>query len=169
MSENYTRKPNTKCSICDKLVYKRPSQIKRGVERIFCSMACYGVSCRKEIPCVVCEKLILSGKNRRTCSRSCANINRAGIRYKINSPRDKAKSQKTLKIRLLSTRERKCERCSYENYHILQVHHKDRNRNNNSINNLELICPNCHCEEHYGQKAIQGVLLTKSGMGVGVV
>jgi hypothetical protein len=147
--EKYKRKPNAKCSICNKLIYKRPSQIKRGAKRIFCSMNCYGVSCRKEIPCTVCGKLILSGINRKTCSRNCANKNRTGIQYKINSPRDKARSQKALKIRLLSDRGEKCEHCSYDRREILQVHHKDRNRKNNNLDNLELICPNCHYEEHY--------------------
>ncbi|MBI3573571.1 hypothetical protein HY090_00790 [Candidatus Kaiserbacteria bacterium] len=33
------------------------------------------------------------------------------------------------------------------------MHHKDRNRNNNSLGNLELICPNCHYEEHYLEKS----------------
>lgn len=43
----------------------------------------------------------------------------------------------------------KCERCGYDKYiKILGVHHIDRNRNNNSIQNLEVLCPNCHSEEH---------------------
>jgi len=29
------------------------------------------------------------------------------------------------------------------------VHHKDRNRENNEIENLELLCPNCHSEDHF--------------------
>lgn len=43
-----------------------------------------------------------------------------------------------------------CERCGYNKItQILEVHHKDRNRNNNNILNLEILCPNCHDEEHY--------------------
>lgn len=39
-----------------------------------------------------------------------------------------------------------CERCgSDEN---LLVHHKDRNRRNNSLDNLEKLCKRCHQEEH---------------------
>lgn len=42
-----------------------------------------------------------------------------------------------------------CERCSYnENIQILGVHHKDRNRKNNDLSNLEVLCPNCHSLEH---------------------
>jgi len=149
----YKRNPNTKCTICLKDIYKRPSQIERSNGRIFCSNACYGISCRKEIPCLVCGKLILSGINTKTCSRGCANKHRTGIQYKINSPRDKVKSQKALKVRLLETRGKVCERCKYDKYEILQVHHIDRNRSNNNLSNLELICPNCHYEEHHSRRS----------------
>ena len=149
MAELYKRNPNTTCLICGEPIYKRPHEIQRNKKRVFCSMACYGISCRKESPCVICGKLILSGLNKKTCSRSCANKHRTGIKYKINRPRDKVISQRALKIRLLENRGQNCERCDYSKCEILQVHHKDRDRSNNNINNLELICPNCHFEEHY--------------------
>jgi hypothetical protein len=42
-----------------------------------------------------------------------------------------------------------CVRCGYsEHPEILGVHHKDRNRKNNDLNNLEILCPNCHSLEH---------------------
>ena len=151
MVELYKRNPNTSCIICKKAIYRRPAEIKSG--QVFCSINCYGISQRKEIPCVVCGKLILSGLNKKTCNRSCANINRAGIKYKIGSPRDKVKSQQALKIRLLKERGVICERCGYSKLEILQVHHKDKNRLNNNLNNLELICPNCHYEEHFLEKS----------------
>jgi hypothetical protein len=147
---NYKRNPNTNCLICHKPSYKRPVEIQRNNGRVYCSVGCYGISCRKENPCIVCGKLILAGANKKTCSRACANKHRTGIQYKINQPRDKVKSQRMLKVRLLDQRGKSCERCTYDKYKILVVHHKDRNRNNNDLTNLELICPNCHAEEHYG-------------------
>jgi len=152
--ELYKRNPNTVCTICKKPIYKRPSTIKNNKEGLFCGQSCYGISCRKEEPCVICGKLILAGLNKRTCSRSCANINRTGIRYHIGRPRDKVKSQQALKIRLLEQKGKVCERCSYDKYEILQVHHKDRDRKNSDLSNLELICPNCHCEEHFLKKVV---------------
>jgi hypothetical protein len=153
MAEEYKRNPNTKCVICDKDIYRRPSQIENGDRQVYCSQTCFGISCRREIPCIVCGKMILAGANKKSCSRSCANKHRAGIKYNINRPGDKVKHQQDLKIRLLKYRGRNCERCNYSKYEILQVHHKDRNRKNNDMNNLELICPNCHCEEHYLEKS----------------
>jgi predicted nucleic acid-binding Zn ribbon protein len=151
--EAYKRKPNTCCVICKKAIYRRPSEIQINNGRVFCSQNCYGISSRKEKPCSVCGKLILSGLNKKTCNRSCANIQRAGIKYHMGSPKDKVKSQQALKIRLLKGRGRKCERCYYDKYEILQVHHKDRDRNNNNLSNLALICPNCHYEEHFLEKS----------------
>ena len=92
------------------------------------------------------------------------NIGR-GIKYKINRPKDKVKSQQALKIRLLEIKGRKCERCSYNKYEILQVHHKNKDRNDNNIDNLELICPNCHFEEHYLEKSWLKDIIKKGGVG----
>lgn len=153
MPEQYKRTPNIDCAICAKSIYRRPSEIKAKGGRVFCGLVCYGVSQRKEKPCSICGKLILSGLNKKTCSRSCANIQRTGIKYHLGSPRSKVKSQQALKLRLLKARGQKCERCEYTKYEILQVHHKDKDKKNNNLSNLLLICPNCHYEEHFLEKS----------------
>lgn len=159
MPEKYTRNPNAKCVICAKAIYKRPADLQRNKGKAFCSMACYGISCRKESPCVVCGNPVLSGLHRITCSRSCSNTHRKGIQYKINRPRDKVVSQRALKVRLIQASGSQCGRCSYNKVEILHVHHKDRNRENNNLDNLELICPNCHFEEHYLEKSwLKGII-----------
>lgn len=44
-----------------------------------------------------------------------------------------------------------CQRCGYsKNIAAIHVHHVDRNRNNNDLNNLEVLCANCHAIEHWG-------------------
>lgn len=153
MPEQYTRKPNIKCFECRKPIYRRPVQITKSKGRLFCSPLCYGKSLRKEKPCIVCGKLILAQFNKKTCSRACANKNRTQIQYKIGRPKDKNVLIRSLKIRLLAIRGAMCERCGYNKKEILHVHHKDRNRKNNKLTNLELICPNCHYEEHYLEKS----------------
>ena len=166
MAEKYKRNPNTSCAICAKAIYKRPVDLQRSKGRAFCSMACYGISCRKESPCVVCGRPVLSGLNKITCSRSCSNAHRTGIQYKLNRPRDKVSSQRALKVRLIGARGSQCGRCGYGKVEILHVHHKDRNRENNSLDNLELICPNCHFEEHYLEKSwLKRVPVNDGGVG----
>jgi len=149
--ELYKRKPNTKCSTCGKPIYRRPLELQRGP--VFCTSLCYGKANRKERPCVICNNPILARANKKTCSRVCANKNRAGIKYGTKRPYDKVKNERTLKLRILELRGGKCERCGYSKKQILHVHHKDRNHSNNNPQNLELICPNCHYEEHYLEKS----------------
>lgn len=153
MAEEYKRNPNTKCIICKSPIYRRPSEIDKNNGQVFCSMKCYGLFCRKEIPCAICGKLMLSSLNKKTCSRSCSNKYRAGIKYKIGRPRDKARTFRVLKLRLMEERGKNCERCGYNKYEILQVHHKNRKRVDNTAENLEIICPNCHYEEHLLEKS----------------
>lgn len=55
-----------------------------------------------------------------------------------------------LKNRLIKDglKEKKCENCSsteWMGFSIpLELHHKDGNRKNNKLENLEILCPNCH-------------------------
>ena len=150
MSEKYERRPNTSCITCEKPVYKRPVEIKQNRGKVYCSRDCYGISCRKEHSCSVCKVPILSREKKKTCSRKCSNINRAGIKYKGLKRRDKVTTQRILKQRIIENRGALCQKCSFDYSKILVVHHKDRNRENNSLSNLELLCPNCHALEHYG-------------------
>ena len=151
--DEYKRNPNIACRVCGKAIYRRPIEIEKNEGRVFCSQVCYGLSSRKETPCIICGTPILAHLHKKTCSRACSNKNRAGIRYKVGSPHDKVKDQRAVKIRLMKERGVKCERCGYDRQEILHVHHKDRDRSNNKLNNLELICPNCHYEEHYLEKS----------------
>jgi len=159
---SYIRHPNTSCLVCSKPIYKRPWEILRNDGHVFCSMLCYGKSNRKEKPCLVCKTSILAGFNKKTCSRKCSNIHRTGVKYLQNRPRDKVVGQRMLKLRLLKLRGLACEICGYSKIEILHVHHKDRNKENNDLGNLRLICPNCHYEEHHLERSwLKGVDLDK--------
>lgn len=54
----------------------------------------------------------------------------------------------TTLVPLVALRGRKCECCGLTEWIgqkiTLEIHHKDGNRLNNSLENLELLCPNCH-------------------------
>lgn len=54
----------------------------------------------------------------------------------------------------------KCERCGIEREIELPRHHKDRNRKNNALENLEILCVSCHNKEHMSEKLrVQGKFL----------
>lgn len=46
-----------------------------------------------------------------------------------------------------------CNRCK-STVHLC-VHHKDRNRHNNDVANLEILCKSCHQKEHEAAKHLQ--------------
>ena len=61
-----------------------------------------------------------------------------------------------LKIRLISekVKENKCEECGITEWNnkplTLQIHHINGIHNDHRINNLKLLCPNCHLQtENY--------------------
>ena len=148
----YKRKPNTQCLVCTKRIYRRPGILEHSNGRAYCSSFCYGHASRRETPCTVCGSPILASANKKTCSRACANKNRTGIHYTGRAPKDKVKTQRILKVRLFLIRGKQCEHCSFSIHQVLQVHHKDRDTSNNTIENLEILCPNCHASEHYLKK-----------------
>lgn len=60
------------------------------------------------------------------------------------------KSRETLKKNLVALRGHQCEDCGLSEWNgkeiPLQVHHKDGNGLNNLLDNLQLLCPNCHAQ-----------------------
>lgn len=60
---------------------------------------------------------------------------------------------------ILKQRGNKCELCSSQN--MLQVHHKNRKRYDNSEINLQVLCKNCHKIEHKTKYKDNSYLLIK--------
>jgi len=113
----------------------------------YCSPKCYHKAMNRkgtvEYTCEHCHKKFLDAPShkRKYCSIAC--VNKA--------------SEDTWKPTFTTVRKKmekrglliKCEQCGYdEEPKILGVHHKDRNRNNNEMFNLEVLCPICHSLEH---------------------
>jgi 5-methylcytosine-specific restriction endonuclease McrA len=62
-------------------------------------------------------------------------------KYKYNS-----KQKKWHKVRKLVIIENRCVKCGFvaENLCQLDIDHKDENHENNSLENLQVLCANCH-------------------------
>lgn len=68
---------------------------------------------------------------------------------KYLSNEKKIQSNKLKKLLFLKNlKKKKCEICGIEEWRgypaPLELHHIDGNHNNNSLSNLEILCPNCH-------------------------
>jgi 5-methylcytosine-specific restriction endonuclease McrA len=134
----------TTCEVCNTVFEHIASRANKAK---YCSPNCYHTAMKGkgtfEYTCLHCKTKFLSApsKKRKYCSRAC--INKSAIE---NWQGDFSTVRKNMKRRgLLNS----CQRCGFDqNAQILGVHHKDRNRSNNSMENLEVLCPNCHSIEH---------------------
>lgn len=59
-------------------------------------------------------------------------------------------------------KEKKCERCGIVNWMgeeiTFHLHHKDGKHNNNELENLQVLCPNCHSQtENYAGKGVKKI------------
>ena len=112
--------------------------------------------------CIICKKKFSpTGRNAKYCGKKCVEIVKRE-KYKIwwkSNPRYKGcgsggnqgigESHHSYKNGIgIFHRHRKafCERCGSDRF--LCVHHKDENRTNNLIDNLETLCKSCHQRHH---------------------
>ena len=56
-----------------------------------------------------------------------------------------------------------CQRCGSTRYLI--IHHKDENRHNNQLDNLEVLCKSCHQRHHLQRDEVTGRYLGKVKRG----
>lgn len=122
-------------------------------DRKFCSRSCSVTfnnlnKIKFKNSCLNCEKNIIKG--RKFCCRDCYLKNRiTKIEEKIENGNLTLYS-KSYKKYLIEKYGEKCMKCNWCEIHPLtgkvpiQMEHKDGNSYNNSLENLELLCPNCH-------------------------
>ena len=163
MSDGKTIEMN--CAFCNRLFLAPLRKVKTG-ERKFCSLSCFHkgrVGTRKvHIPNTVCSLCgtdfyarASRAKHSRSgllfCSRRCkekAQISRMkGVtpaHYYLGSGRY------TYRLRALRELPQTCTDCGWNKVPaVLVVHHLDRDRTNNDISNLVVLCPTCHQVRHY--------------------
>lgn len=144
------------CPICKKQIY--------GKRRKYCSIKCrqqaYNSSAIFKV-CENCGKEFIGQNSRKYCSLKCSNekIKNNIIDSFLKNEyfnNGNIKIPKVIRDFLFEKNNYKCELCGYEGYNIktgnsiLQLHHIDGNSKNNSYDNLQVICPNCHAKtENY--------------------
>lgn len=127
----------------------------------FCSLTCAQPGRESvEVTCVYCKTTFKKFKSNlkksksglRFCSRVCKNKAQSIDDGNCSAIQPEHYGTSELKYRKIAFRHHpaRCNRCGY-NRHIpvLRVHHIDRNRKNGKPENLEILCPTCHEEEHY--------------------
>ena len=167
-----------KCPQCGKEFYSKGSITK------FCSRNCatswnHNVEQRgngntREVECKVCgKKFARHNKRQKYCSQECYHKNKVGennnkfngyinssdryLRYTSCHPKNPGEYVHNVIYRHVYDND-KCEICG----NLLElVHHKDRNKRNNDLYNLQGLCKKCHVklhateDNHWGRPAKQ--------------
>ena len=124
----------------------------------YCSRDCYKKNklTRVKVICNQCNKEFETYKCKMKqqyhfCCNNCKNTF-----FKINGHLRgtfagyNGSSKSTYRNKAFECFEHKCYYCGYDkNMSILQVHHLDKNRKNNDISNLRIVCPTHHAELHF--------------------
>lgn len=157
---------NVYCGHCNKEFNCPNRDINRAKKRgglNYCSRDCFNASRCKSIliNCQECHIQIsrkpseFSGKN--FCSHSCSITYHNRFRLGDKHPNWKPIANiSNYRIRAIENFGSECQKCHYNQYEaMLDVHHKDGNRKNNNMDNLEVLCLWCHglltrnIPEHY--------------------
>lgn len=155
-----------KCAYCGVDYLKGNNQISRANRRNYnhyCSMECshMGSRNRVQLDCAYCgtkfERAISHTKKSKSgkhfCSRECKDSAQSiygndNIIFEI-IPDHYGDGTSDYRRNALLEYGQVCNRCGFDKHEgALQVHHIDRDRNNNNLNNLEVLCANCHLIEH---------------------
>lgn len=156
---NNTRTTNVECCDCGKKFYRRPNEIfkRKTIGNIRC-VDCYRlvqITSQIKSICIVCKKEFIyktyETKNkdgiRKTCSRSCSNINRAGTKY-----RQKCANKSEYNIRLLMNAFdfKSCmfQGCEYNKTYDVHRLIPGKSGGEYILGNMFAICPNHHAEIH---------------------
>jgi HNH endonuclease len=148
---------NAQCQYCGKVFHRSPANFHKSSTHAYCGRVCYdkarseGIAeVRKPVDesdhpatCTFCGKTFVIKRSpfggyrpKKYCSKECQR--QSHITTGSYIPR----------AVVLKQQGGSCEMCSCLDVSILEVHHKDRNRSNNKLDNLILLCPNCHTKLH---------------------
>lgn len=150
--------PNAQCRTCGKVFHRSPANFRESNTHAYCSKECY-TEARKAGMAEVRRPLHTEHhRSCRHCGKSFTLKHSTRNYYQRQYCSDECErlSRKSTGVfaRYFETRKRggNCEICGIYEPDILEVHHKDRSRDNNRPENLLLICPNCHRRIHRSQK-----------------
>ena len=150
--------PQVKCKQCEKKFYAKPFWIRRGYGN-YCSPACQHLGRRngKIVSCFQCGKEVYRAKQKMEraksgmffCSKSCQtqwrNTLFVGEKH-ANWKHGKATYRTVLDRHKVP---KFCRLCGSKDGRVLEAHHRDKDRNNNTLSNLVWLCRNCHFLVHH--------------------
>lgn len=156
------------CKTCAKNFSIKPSHAKNGFG-VYCSRRCSSQAQKngRLHSCNVCGREVYrtpkdeakSKSGKYFCSKSCQTKWRNAL-YTGESHANWMGGQSAYRNILGRTNIIKmCAKCKNDDTRVLIVHHRDRNRRNNSVSNLIWLCHNCHFLIHHYQDEVRDFLV----------
>jgi len=139
------------CFHCNKEFLRNISERKQALKRgnkPYCSKECsvIATSTAITVKCKHCNKRIkrtpsqIKKSKQFFCSHKCAAYITKNSKY--------IDGNSIYRKLAFNNYKHKCNNCAYNIIEALQVHHIDNNRQNNELNNLIILCANCHILTH---------------------
>jgi hypothetical protein len=150
------------CEYCKKTVMKEVKYVNYNIKhgyKNYCSSTCGNSDKYSSVHtnCSTCGKEIDVYKSVMKRSKSgkvfCCRSHAASYSNTLKRDRSHwnykggASSYRSLALNIYPS---KCSVCGYDMVDILEVHHKNGNRENNDPSNLDILCPTHHKEYSYG-------------------
>lgn len=104
---------------------------------------------KEDSKCIFCGK-ILTNQRRTFCSNTCFRSFKKNEKYSKIESGDTTLNHRQYRKYLIEKYGEKCMKCGWQERNPItgnvpiQLEHIDGNSENNSLSNLELLCPNCH-------------------------
>jgi hypothetical protein len=159
------------CLQCQNIFHVELREIKRGNGK-FCCRTCarkWNAAQRPKpqpnVSCALCQTKFYLNDSKKNNSRSglyfCCRAHKdsaqrlGGITDIMPAHYGTGEGKHDYREKALANKPMQCERCGYNAHKAaIVVHHRDRNRSNNELSNLEVLCANCHAIEHHGEKVV---------------
>lgn len=136
----------------------------------YCSRACTWKANQKNVPTTVVNCARCGGE----CVREARELKRRSVFYCSRNCQSEAITKEMpltntwAGVRTWFSRKNRmseCSACGYDEHpKILVIHHKDRNRSNNNLSNLIVLCPNCHAVEHMQENSLGWKTMSEGGV-----
>lgn len=157
------------CLYCDKEFKADVKELNRGYG-LFCSRSCsaYHNAAKKMKPipncrCSLCNAPFYRSSTKQSsksghlfCSRLCKDVaQRIESEFRDLWPSHYGGARSDYRSIAFRIWDRKCDVCGYDEHpEVIEVHHRDGNRSNNEISNLQPLCPTCHRVAHFKEKGL---------------
>jgi len=156
------------CEVCSSDFKTKPFFVKRGGGK-YCSKECHykGLKTGKLVHCSLCDKevyksqkaLRVSKSKKYFCGKSCQTKWRNSIFVGEKHANWKTGKHSYRSVLTRNKIPKVCRLCKTKDERILAVHHIDKDRLNNKLNNLTWLCHNCHFLVHnYNAGEREGLL-----------